>query len=69
MRCEGWRRHGGVFTLGPVRWTQCEKDAVVILRVKQEKISKQPACLGCWNEGVERGIKILSAKPIEKGKQ
>lgn len=28
MRCEGYVRKGGVFTFGPVKWVQCENEAV-----------------------------------------
>ena len=65
MRCEGWRRYGGAFTLGPVKWEQCKNEAVVILTVKQEEIEDLPACLDCWNEAIDRRIKIISSKPIK----
>lgn len=64
-RCEGWRRHGGAFTLGPVRWEQCEKDAAVKLEVEQDSVKQLVSvCLTCWREGRMRGIKILSAEPL-----
>jgi hypothetical protein len=65
MRCEGWRRRGGAFTFGPVKWEQCNNDAVVMLEVEQGQVEKQPACLACWNEAVERRIKIISSVPIK----
>lgn len=65
MRCEGMRRRGNAFTLGPVRWRQCENDAVVILKVRQEVIAEFPACLVCWNEAVERQMEIHSACPTD----
>ena len=64
MRCEGWRRRGGVFTLGPVKWSQCENDAIVALRVKQETEQELPSCMKCWREAVERGIDILKSHPL-----
>lgn len=64
-RCEGYRRYGGAFTLGPVRWEQCKNDGLVMLEVKQEQVEKMPACMECWNEAKEKGIKILSADPIK----
>jgi hypothetical protein len=64
MRCEGWRRHGGAFTLGPVKWVQCDNEASVMLKVKQEKMEYLPSCIECWNEAKERGIQILSADPL-----
>lgn len=66
MRCEGWTRKGGAFTLGPVTWSQCENEAIVMLEAEQEKIEKQPACMDCWKKGKEEGIKILSVEPIEE---
>ena len=64
MRCEGWTRHGGAFTFGPVTWSQCENDAEVILEVQQEEIEKQTACMDCWKKGIKEGIKIISVEPI-----
>ena len=64
MRCEGWTRRGGIFTLGRPTWSQCENEATVMLEVAQEKIEKQPACMDCWKKGVEKEIKILSAEPL-----
>ena len=63
-RCEGWRRYGGAFTLGPVEWRQCENDAIVLLKVRQEKIEELPACAECWKEVLENKIEILESKPI-----
>lgn len=65
-RCQGYRRYGGMFTLGPVKWVQCENDAVVILEVSQESVEAFPACMDCWSEAIERKISILSARPIER---
>lgn len=65
IRCEGWRRYGGAFTLGPVHWEQCKEKAVVMIKVKQEgKVDLLPACMTCWHEAIRRGIKILEARPI-----
>lgn len=64
IQCEGWRRHGGAFTLGLPRWVQCENDACVILTVKQEETEDMPACMECWNEAKEAGIEIVKAEPI-----
>ena len=66
-RCEGWRRYGGVFTFGPVQWVQCENNAIVILTVSQDKVTRQPSCLDCWEEAIEREIPILSARAISRG--
>jgi len=65
-RCEGWRRHGGIFTFGPVTWTQCPESATVMLTVKQDgKKQKLPACPKCWQEARGwKGITVLDAEPI-----
>jgi len=67
MRCEGWRRHGGIFTLGPVEWEQCSSEAVMLLTVVQAgKITEDlPSCEACRQECQDRGIDILSTKPID----
>jgi hypothetical protein len=68
QRCEGWRRYGGAFTLGPVKWEQCKNDAIVVLKVEQEKVvENMPSCLECWNEAKASGILIHSAEPLSKG--
>lgn len=64
MRCEGWRRTGGAFTLGPVKWEQCNNEAIVMLKVRQEKEEDLPACLDCWNECKQNKIEILGAEPL-----
>lgn len=64
-RCEGWRRHGGAFTLGPVRWEQCTEQGTVLLTVRQAgKVQTLPACRTCWKEVEENKIEILKVKPI-----
>lgn len=69
MRCEGWTRHGGIFSFGPVTWTQCENEAVVMLTVIQDgKEEKQPACIECWNKGIETGIEIINVVPLVEKK-
>jgi hypothetical protein len=64
IQCQGYRRHGGAFTFGPVTWKQCTNDAIVMLTVKQEKAERLPACNDCWKECIEKGIKIIKAEPI-----
>jgi hypothetical protein len=64
VRCEGWRRYGGAFTLGPVRWEQCSNEAIVMLTVKQEKVENLPACKACWQEAIDKKIEIVKAEPI-----
>lgn len=65
IRCEGWRRYGGAFSLGPVTWEQCKNNATVTLRFVQDKKEQTlPACKACWNECLENKLKILEAKPL-----
>ena len=65
MRCEGWRRSGGAFTLGLPQWVQCENDATVMLTIEQEKVTETlPACKKCWQEAIDKKIKILGVVPI-----
>lgn len=65
-RCEGHRRYGGAFTLGPVKWEQCRNTATVLLTVEQngQILKDSPACAECWEEGRRAGIKQIDAKPI-----
>jgi hypothetical protein len=69
MQCEGWRRYGGAFTLGPVTWRQCANEAVVTLEFIQEgKPERMPACMTCWDEATRAaGIQITSATPLPVG--
>jgi hypothetical protein len=64
-RCEGYRRRGGAFTLGPVVWEQCGNDAKVELIIVQDgKKSVVPSCTFCWNEAMSNDkIQVKSAKP------
>lgn len=72
-RCEGYRRYGGAFTFGPVRWERCKEDAVVLLTMTQEgKESKLPSCLRCWKEARDYPgivIKAVDTLPEEGGGQ
>lgn len=66
VRCEGWRRNGGAFTLGPVTWKQCEENATVMLKFKRDgKVQTLPGCQTCLNECIETGLEIIEAKPIK----
>ena len=65
VRCEGWRRYGGAFTLGPVRWEQCDQDATVMLVYKDDgKRRELPGCAHCWKEAIENKIPTIEARPI-----
>lgn len=69
VRCDGWRWNGGIFTLGPVKWEQCTADAIVRLSVTQEgKLLSVPACLECWGEAIDRGLKIGKVEPLREAK-
>jgi hypothetical protein len=69
LRCEGWRRHGGAFTFGPVTWKQCTETPTVWLKVKQTgKTQRMPACPTCWQESIDNEIEILEAVPITESK-
>ena len=56
IRCEGWTKIGAFQMGGYAGWRQCENDAVVVLKVKQDggKITDQPSCNGCWKKGKEK---------------
>ena len=66
VKCEGMRRRGGAFTLGPVEWEQCSNDAIVMLKVKQDDGTGEfPGCDACWRECREtKGMKVLEARPL-----
>jgi hypothetical protein len=68
-KCEGIRRFGGAFTLGPVRWVRCEEEPIVVLSVLQDKATSPTdflACKTCWEEALKTsGIKVLPARPIQ----
>jgi len=70
MRCEGYIRYGGAFTLGPVKWIQCKNEAVVSIKFKGGKsdpVKVLPACMDCWKECIEsKDIEILEVKPLDK---
>ncbi len=64
-RCEGFRRYGGAFTLGPVHWEQCKANGIVTLKFKDgSKVKTLPACQECWNDCLENEIEIIEARPI-----
>ena len=65
-QCEGWRRSGGAFSFGPVKWEQCKKDAVVELVVIQDKKETTiPSCMICWDKAMGNDkIKIKHAEPL-----
>ena len=68
MKCEGFRKRGSFMTLGPVRWEQCEEEATVSIKVKQDgEISTFPACVTCWKEAINtKEIEIIEVVPLEE---
>lgn len=72
IRCEGYRRYGGAFTLGLIKWVRCEEVAVVNITIEQDEDGRTykktyPACMKCWNEAIEsESITVLNATPIVK---
>ncbi len=70
IQCEGWRRNGGAFTFGPVEWKQCQKNALVMVTLKQDgEVQTFPACLECWMEALDRELEIIEVKPIRPAKE
>lgn len=66
-QCQGYRRYGGAFTLGPVKWEQCKELASVKLKVIQDgKVKVFPACMTCWEECLQNKdkIEVLSVRPL-----
>ena len=71
MRCEGMT-HPGAFMFAPQVWTQCNNEATVMIKFKQddEEIKILPGCPKCWQECIDaKKIKILSVKPILEDKE
>ena len=66
-QCEGYRRYGGAFSLGPVTWEQCKKVATVLLTISEgSKEQTLPSCQVCWDECLQNNIKVIRVKPIIK---
>jgi hypothetical protein len=63
MKCEGYRRKGGAFTFGPVKWEQCQDEPKVMLQI-EGKAEPLPACMECWKEVKASGATVISAEPI-----
>lgn len=77
-QCEGYRRRGGIFTFGSVKWERCQNEGVVLLTVqyvryaasrpdgKDDVTKALPACNDCWKEcKANEEIRILAVEPIE----
>lgn len=65
VQCEGYRRYGGAFTLGPVKWVQCEENATVTLTaVQNSEVKKLQICIACWKEAIENDVAIIDAVPM-----
>lgn len=66
MKCEGWVRHGGAFTFGPVKWDQCKNEATVKIHFQYDgDIDTLPGCIECWRRCIDaEDIKVISVWPI-----
>ena len=66
MRCDGFRRYGGAFSLGPVVWQQCNNKATVMITCRQDgEKASFPACEKCWEEARENtGVEITDVRPL-----
>lgn len=66
LKCEGWRREGGAFTLGRPIWTQCKNDPIVMLKVKGND-KYMPSCSDCWQETIDdKDQHPIKSKPMPK---
>lgn len=67
-RCEGWRRYGGAFSLGPVSWEQCKDNATVtavFTNLGDKKGKRMPACDHCLREAqTTTGMKVTGIKKL-----
>ncbi|KKK76129.1 hypothetical protein LCGC14_2866780 [marine sediment metagenome] len=63
IRCEGQTKIGAFQMGGYAGWRQCENDAVIILKVRQDKgkITDQPSCDVCW----KRAKKYTNVEIVE----
>lgn len=58
-QCDGWRRHGGLMTFGPVKWVQCTEEATVIIKIVQDNEETiMNACQHCLDEAKELNMKF-----------
>jgi len=62
LKCQGYRRRGGAFTLGPVEWEQCDDVPEVMLTIEGKE--PMPACKTCWKECIENNLKITKVEPL-----
>ena len=61
-QCEG--RHRSIRSARWV-WVQCPNNAIAMLTVAQDGVvTKEPSCLGCWEEAIERELPILSSRKL-----
>ena len=63
MRCEGWRRYGGAFSIGLPEWRQCDNDGIALIKTTNND-KPLPCCNICWNEIKKNEIIIESVEPI-----
>tara|TARA_Y100000310_G_scaffold56232_1_gene51603 strand:+ start:31532 stop:31816 length:285 start_codon:yes stop_codon:yes gene_type:complete len=66
LKCNGYRRYGGAFTLGNPEWEKCRETPTVMIKVKNVK-KAMPACPHCWQELLDSdddAQEIESVEPI-----
>ena len=68
IKCQGWRRRGGMFSFGPPVWARCENRATVNITVTQDgKTEIMHACMRCWGEALENDAMVIRAvAPIRR---
>lgn len=64
-RCEIFRRYGGAFSLGPVRWEQCPNEATVQGVDPKFPDATVPVCSECVPETV-KSVPGVVFKPLEQ---
>lgn len=66
-QCEGYRRYGGAFSLGPAKWLRCEGKPIVMLTI-EGKDESLASCLKCWNECKANDLPITNAELLNEDK-
>jgi hypothetical protein len=67
-QCQGFRRYGGAFTLGPVRWEQCKEAPIVLITLISGTTGKpttMPACNTCWLECINQKVELIKVEPYK----
>lgn len=65
-QCDGWRRYGGVMTLGSVKWVQCTHEAIATIKIIQDNEETiMNTCQHCLDEAKELNMKIVEVIEYE----